>query len=189
LKALTEMQGSPMDDTLEQVILVDMDDREIGRADKLPAHRLGYLHRAVSICVVDDEGRMLIQRRAASKYHSAGLWANACCSHPRPGEATIEAALRRLPEELGFTCPLFWTAQTHYRADVGSGLTEDELVHIFVGVYNGEVKPEPNEVDRISWITYDFLKSDILENPQNYTYWFRHYIDVFGRKLFEFTPV
>ena len=95
-----------MNDALEQVILVDMDDREIGRAGKLEAHRQGQLHRAVSICIVDGEGRMLLQRRAAVKYHSPGLWANACCSHPRPGEATLAAALRRLPEELGFSCAL-----------------------------------------------------------------------------------
>jgi isopentenyl-diphosphate delta-isomerase len=174
-----------MDDTLEQVILVDMDDREIGRADKLPAHRLGYLHRAVSICVVDEQGRMLLQRRAPEKYHSAGLWTNACCSHPRPGEATDAAALRRLPEELGFSCPLFWAAQTHYRAQVGTDLIEDELVHIFVGRYNGEVNPDPLEVDSISWVTYDFLSSDIQSNPQNYTYWFKHYMSAFGRKLFD----
>jgi len=174
-----------MDDTLEQVILVDMDDREIGRADKLPAHRLGYLHRAVSICVVDEQGRMLLQRRAPEKYHSAGLWTNACCSHPRPGEATDAAALRRLPEELGFSCPLFWAAQTHYRAQVGTDLIEDELVHIFVGRYNGEVNPDPLEVDSISWVTYDFLSSDIQSDPQNYTYWFKHYMSAFGRKLFD----
>ena len=174
-----------MDDTLEQVILVDMNDKEIGRADKLPAHRLGYLHRAVSICVLDEQGRMLLQRRAAEKYHSAGLWTNACCSHPRPGEATDGAALRRLPEELGFSCPLVWAAQTHYRADVGAGLMEDELVHIFLGLHNGEVNPNPREVDGVLWATYDFLKSDISSNPQNYTYWFKHYIATFGRKLFE----
>ena len=170
---------------LEQVILVDRNDTEIGRADKLPAHRLGYLHRAVSICVIDDQGRMLLQRRAAEKYHSTGLWTNACCSHPRPGEATDGAALRRLPEELGFSCPLVWAAQTHYRADVGAGLTEDELVHIFLGLYNGEVNPDPHEVDGVMWATYDFLKADISSNPQNYTYWFKHYIATFGRKLFE----
>ncbi len=173
-----------MDDTLEQVILVDMDDREIGRADKLPAHRLGYLHRAVSICVVDDQGRMLLQRRAAEKYHSAGLWTNACCSHPRPGEATDKAALRRLPEELGFSCALFWTAQTHYRANVGGDLIEDELVHIFVGKHNGEVNPDPREVDAVDWVSYDFLKRELISNHDNYTYWFRHYIDTFGEKLF-----
>ena len=173
-----------MDDTLEQVILVDMNDREIGRADKLPAHRLGYLHRAVSICVVDEQGRMLLQRRAAVKYHSAGLWANACCSHPRPGEATDKAALRRLPEELGFSCPLFFTAQTHYRANVGGGLIEDELVHLFVGTYNGKVNPDPMEVDDVRWASYAELKNDIYLNQDHYTYWFRHYIETFGEKLF-----
>ncbi len=179
------MQGSRMDDTLEQVILVDMEDKEIGRADKLPAHRLGYLHRAVSICIVDDQGRMLLQRRAASKYHSAGLWANACCSHPRPGEATDRAASRRLPEELGFSCPLSWKAQTHYRAQVAADLIEDEFVHIFVGRHNGEVYPNPQEVDDVSWFDYNSLNAEIMRNPDKYTYWFRHYIRVFGKDLFE----
>ncbi len=173
-----------MDDALEQVILVDIDDREIGRAGKLEAHRLGYLHRAVSICVVDDQGRMLLQRRAASKYHSAGLWANACCSHPRPGEAADEAALRRLPEELGFSCALVPFAHTHYRADVGSGLIEDEYVHLFLGRYQGEVKPEPAEVDEVAWVSHQDLKADIAANPQNYCYWFQHYVTTFGEKLF-----
>ena len=173
-----------MDDTLEQVILVDRDDREIGRADKLPAHRLGYLHRAVSICIVDDQGRMLLQRRAAVKYHSAGLWTNACCSLPRPGEATDRAAMRRLPEEMGFSCPLFFTVQTHYRAQVGGDLIEDELVHLFVGKYNGEVTPDPKEVDGVKWVSHDELKNDIYRNPDNYTYWFRHYIHSFGETLF-----
>jgi len=173
-----------MDDTLEQVILVDRHDMEIGRADKLPAHRLGYLHRAVSICIIDDRGRMLLQRRAAEKYHSAALWANACCSHPRPGEATDKAALRRLPEELGFSCPLFWTAQTHYRANVGGDLIEDELVHLFIGVYNGEVNPDPKEVDNVRWMPYMELKNDMYSNPDSYTYWFRHYMNTFGEMLF-----
>ena len=174
-----------MDDMLEQVILVDMNDREIGRADKLPAHRLGYLHRAVSICVVDDQGRMLLQRRAAVKYHSAGLWTNACCSHPRPGEAADKAALRRLPEELGFSCPLFFTAQTHYRANVGSDLIEDELVHLFVGRYNGDVNPDPREVDSIKWMSFSDLRKSIDINPDDYTYWFRHYVNSFGELLFQ----
>jgi isopentenyl-diphosphate delta-isomerase len=174
-----------MDDALEQVILVDMEDREIGRADKLAAHRLGYLHRAVSICVVDDQGRMLLQRRAAVKYHSAGLWANACCSHPRPGEATDKAALRRLPEELGFSCALTHLATTHYRADVGAGLIEDEFVHLFLGRYEGEAKPDPAEVEEIAWVTHDHLVADMAERPQNYCYWFRHYVATFGERLFQ----
>jgi isopentenyl-diphosphate delta-isomerase len=173
-----------MNDALEQVILVDMDDREIGRAGKLEAHRLGDLHRAVSICVVDGAGRMLLQRRAAGKYHSAGLWANACCSHPRPGEATLAAALRRLPEELGFSCALTPFATTHYRADVGGGLIEDEFVHLFIGRYEGEVKPVPAEVDGVAWVAYGPLKADMAENPENYCYWFRHYVEAFGEKLF-----
>lgn len=173
-----------MDDALEQVILVDGEDREIGRADKLAAHRLGYLHRAVSICVVDGAGRMLLQRRAATKYHSAGLWANACCSHPRPGEAADAAALRRLPEELGFSCALTPFATTHYRADVGAGLIEDEFVHLFLGRFEGEVRPEPSEVSEVAWVSYGELKASLAADPQRYCYWFRHYVATFGDRLF-----
>ncbi len=182
--SLAAIDGPLMDDALEQVILVDLDDREIGRAGKLEAHRLGQLHRAVSICVLDSAGRMLLQRRAAGKYHSAGLWANACCSHPRPDEATDAAALRRLPEELGFSCPLTPFARTHYRADVGSGLIEDELVHLFVGRHQGDIRPDPAEVSEVAWVAYDDLQANIAENPQNYAYWFRHYVATFGERLF-----
>ena len=109
-----------MNDDAEQVILVDARDRETGHAPKLAAHRQGLLHRAISVSVVDAQGRLLLQRRAREKYHSGGLWTNACCTHPRPGETTDNAAERRLTEELGVVCPLHWVLRTQYRARVGA---------------------------------------------------------------------
>ena len=136
-----------MNDLDEQVILVDLQDRETGVAPKLDAHRAGLLHRAISVCIVDARGRMLLQQRASGKYHSGGLWTNACCTHPRAGEGVREAAERRLEEELGVKCPLHWMLRTHYQAPVSRGLIENEVVHLFHGVYDGAVVPNPAEVE------------------------------------------
>ncbi len=181
---LASYLGNEMDAPIEEIILVDATDREIGRAEKLAAHRSGALHRAVSVCVIDGKGKMLLQRRAPGKYHSAGLWTNACCSHPRPDEPVDKAALRRLEEEMGFTCPLIWKARTRYRAEVDPDLIENEVVHLFVGEYEGDVSPNPDEVDAFRWTTRDALLLDISQRPAAYTYWFKHYIDVFGDGLF-----
>ena len=169
----------------ETVILVDEGDREIGLAPKLAAHQSGWRHRAISVCIVDGAGRMLLQRRADGKYHSGGLWTNACCTHPRLGEPADQTARRRLQEELGIACALKFVARTHYRAPVGGGLIEDEIVHLFVGDYHGEASPDPAEVSEVAWRTYDELVSDIAARPDSYTYWFRYYMTSFDRKLFE----
>ena len=173
-----------MDDDREEVILVDLDDQETGRAAKLAAHKTGCLHRAISICLVNSDGRMLLQRRASGKYHSAGLWTNACCSHPRPGEAADRAAARRLHEELGVVCPLNWMARTHYRASVGPDLVENEVVHLFLGLYGGAVRPDAAEVDAFDWVAHEPLLSQTRENPAAYSPWFRHYLSAFGEALF-----
>jgi isopentenyl-diphosphate delta-isomerase len=168
----------------EEVILVDREDRQIGRADKLPAHQFGYLHRAISVCVVDERGRMLLQKRAAGKYHSAGLWTNACCTHPRPGERAQVAAERRLMEELGVSCPLQWALRTHYQAKVAPGLVENEVVHLFVAAYSGGVSPNPDEVEDYSWRPADSLVDDVESEPDSYTYWFRLYVRCFPKQIF-----
>ena len=174
-----------MRDEQEEVILVDQDDRETGRAGKIAAHKFGYRHRAISVCVVDQNGRMLLQRRAREKYHSAGLWTNACCTHPRPGEAVRSAAERRLNEELGVSCPLRWRLRTHYQAPVGADLIENEVVHLFVGSYGGNVLPNPHEVEAYAWRTRPALLAEMRDDPDAYTYWFKHYVrsfvdDIFG---------
>ncbi len=166
------------------VILVDEMDRETGLAPKLLAHQHGRRHRAISVCIVDSTGRMLLQRRALGKYHSGGLWTNACCTHPRPGERADLTARRRLREELGIVCPLKFVARTHYRAPVGGDLIEDEVVHLFVGDYDGAVTPDTEEVAEVAWRSYEDLSAGVVGQPEAYTYWFRYYISLFGERLF-----
>lgn len=160
----------------ERIILVDESDREIGTAEKLDAHRQGLRHRAFSVIVWDEEGRQLLQRRAAGKYHSGGLWANACCGHPRLGEAVEAAARRRLQEELGFSAALEWLGLVAYRAEVGEGLIEDEIVHIFRARYAGAVAPNPEEVEEYRWSTLDEIRADAAAAPQRYGAWFLRYV-------------
>lgn len=166
----------------DRVILVDAADRETGVADKLQAHREGLRHRAISVLIVDGAGRMLLQRRAMGKYHSGGLWTNACCSHPRPGEASLAAAVRRLREEMGFSCPLHPLFVTSYRAAVGD-LIEDEVVHVFGGVYIGPVAPDPAEVEAIEWRDIAGLVADIATQPQRYSVWFAKYLAEFHAEI------
>lgn len=159
----------------EQVVLVDAEDRPLGTAGKLAAHRRNLRHRAISVLVFDPSGRMLLQKRAASKYHSPGLWANACCTHPRPGEAAREAAGRRLREEMGIALPLDFAGVFAYEAPVGAGLWENEVVHVFTGRYEGEVAPDPDEVEAFSWRDMATLRADIDAHGERYTPWFRLY--------------
>jgi isopentenyl-diphosphate delta-isomerase len=159
----------------EQVILVDAADRPVGRAGKLAAHRKNLRHRAISVLVFDPAGRMLVQRRAAHKYHSPGQWANACCTHPRHGEDAAEAAGRRLCEEMGIALPLAFAGLFPYQAQVGEGLWENEIVHVFTGLYDGEVSPNPDEVEAYDWRDIAPLRADIAANSARYAPWFRLY--------------
>ena len=181
-QGLRKRQG--MNDSEEQIILVDSEDRQTGLAPKLEAHRKGLRHRAISVCVLDRAGRMLLQRRATGKYHSGGLWTNACCTHPRVGETVEAAAGRRLKEELGVDSPLKFVLRTHYRADVGNGLIEDEVVHLFVGVYEGAVTPDPEEVSGFDWVSQADLRARVAAHPERYTYWFRHYMKHYAQEMF-----
>jgi isopentenyl-diphosphate delta-isomerase len=155
----------------EHVVLVDQQDREIGTEEKLAAHRRGVLHRAFSVFVFDGKGRLLLQRRAAGKYHSAGLWSNTCCGHPRPGEPTDRAARRRLLEEMGFDCPLTPVFSFIYRADLGAGLSEHELDHVFIGRHAGAVRPDPSEVSEWRAVPMGELLDDLAQNPARYSVW------------------
>lgn len=159
----------------EQVILVDADDRELGTMAKLAAHEQGgRLHRAFSVFVRDPQGRWLLQRRAADKYHFPNLWTNTCCSHPRPGEPTAAAAHRRLLEEMGFDCPLEERFSFVYRAtSEAEGLTEHELDHVFIGRYDGECRPNPAEVAEVRWVDPGALETEIRSRPEAFTPWFR----------------
>ncbi|HXY32344.1 MAG TPA: isopentenyl-diphosphate Delta-isomerase [Gemmatimonadaceae bacterium] len=155
----------------EQVVLVDDEDRDVGSEEKLAAHRSGALHRAFSVLLLDSAGRILLQRRALTKYHSAGLWSNACCGHPRPGEAVDAAARRRLREEMGIDCPLREVLTFRYRADVGSGLVENELDHVYVGEFDGAPAPDPAEVSEWRWVSLPELEASIAVAPAEYTAW------------------
>lgn len=163
-------------DDEELMVLVDEDDRVVGAESKLAAHRSGALHRAFSVIVWDRAGRQLLQRRHARKYHSGGLWTNACCGHPRPGEDVAAAALRRLEEEMGFACKLESLGTILYRAEIDSGMIEHELVHVFRGLYEGPVAPDAAEVEDYRWTRLEALRADIAAEPQAFTVWFRQYV-------------
>jgi isopentenyl-diphosphate delta-isomerase len=157
----------------EKVVLVDEADHEIGIDHKERAHRQGRLHRAFSVFVFDRLGRLLLQQRARDKYHSGGLWSNTCCSHPRPGEAVMAAAHRRLREEMGFDCPLRWSFAFIYEAPVGGGLVEHEYDHVCVGSFDGEPACDSREVAAWRWETVDVVRQDIAVRPDAYAVWFR----------------
>lgn len=160
----------------EHLILVDEQDREIGTAEKLDAHRRGLLHRAFSVIVWDGQGRQLLQKRAVTKYHSGGLWTNACCGHPRPGEPVADAAKRRLGEEMGFGCPLEWLGLVQYHAQFANGLSEHEVVHVFRGRYDGRIAADPAEAEGYQWCGLDRLREDIAAVPDRFSVWYLRYM-------------
>jgi isopentenyl-diphosphate Delta-isomerase len=166
----------PMATDNDLLILVDASDAPLGSAPKLDVHRRGLKHRAISVLVRNAEGLILLQRRAAGKYHSAGLWANASCSHPRPEESTAAAARRRLAEEMGMDCALDPLFTTSYRAAVSNDLIEDEFVHVFGGIHEGPPAPDPVEVSGWKWMSWPDLAADHLAHPERYTVWFLHYM-------------
>ncbi len=158
----------------QELIWVDLHDKEIGYGEKLETHRKNILHRAFSIFLYSD-GKMLIQQRENGKYHSGGLWANSCCSHPRKGEALMEAAARRLEEELGVlngTCQLQEIDAFVYFQQY-DGLSEYEFDHVLVGEYRGEILPNPEEIQDTRWVTLEELEKELLEQPQKFAAWFR----------------
>jgi isopentenyl-diphosphate delta-isomerase len=161
--------------SIEDVVLVDESDRPIGTAEKLAAHRNGALHRAFSVFIWDDQGRLLLQQRHINKYHSGGLWTNSCCGHPRPGEDIQAAATRRLQEEMGFSCPLEPFGTFVYRADVDGGLIEYEFVHLFRGRYDGIVTTDPAECDDFGWFTPEAIRINTAATPKTYSSWFLKY--------------
>ena len=154
------------------VILVNAQDESIGIMEKMEAHRKAVLHRAFSIFIFNSKGEMLLQQRALGKYHSAGLWTNTCCSHPIPGEDTLQAANRRLYEEMGFTTSLKKIFDFVYRCEFEHGLTEHEFDHVFVGIYDGKISPDPMEVKDYCFKNLDEIEATLLSHPQKYTAWF-----------------
>jgi isopentenyl-diphosphate delta-isomerase len=157
----------------ESVILVDKNDTMLGTMEKIAAHRSGMLHRAISVFVFDHDRNVLLQKRAMHKYHSGGMWSNTCCSHPRPGEGLEAAANRRLKEEMGLNCQLIRVFTFTYFANLGNGLFEHELDHVFLGVTSEVPKPNPDEVSDFAYRTSDEILVDLKQNPDQYTEWFK----------------
>lgn len=159
--------------TEEKVVLITPKDEVLGVMNKLEAHQKGILHRAFSIFLFDKKGNILLQRRAKNKYHSPNQWTNACCSHPREHETYLQAAERRLQEELGISCELEKKFDFIYEADVGSGLWEHELDYVFTGIYEGNFRLNPEEVSEIRYISLQDLEQEIEKSPENFTEWFK----------------
>lgn len=160
-------------DMEEQVILVDKDDNQIGTMPKMEAHEKAVLHRAFSVFVFNEKGELMLQQRAAHKYHSPLLWTNTCCSHQRVGESNIEAGRRRLQEEMGFTTDLKEVFSFIYKAPFDNGLTEHELDHVLIGKYEDKPVINEDEVAAYKWMPLKDVKSDIAQNPALYTEWFK----------------
>jgi len=160
----------------EFVILVDSNDNETGRMEKMEVHQKALLHRAISVFICNSKGEWLLQRRAFNKYHSNGLWSNACCSHPLPGETNDGAANRRLMQEMTLQTKLEEIFQFTYFAKLDNGLTEHELDHVFLGITDDKPEINTNEVVECKYINYSDLKKDIELSPEKYTVWLKKII-------------
>lgn len=156
-----------------EVILVDEHDVQTGTMEKMEVHQKALLHRAFSIFIFNEKGEMLLHKRAGKKYHSAGLWTNACCSHPKPGDDTLAAAQIRLQEEMGFATELKKAFDFVYKAPFDNGLTEYEFDHVFIGTYDGDIAPNEDEVSDYCFKTVEEIKSSLQSHPQKYTEWFK----------------
>ena len=166
-----------------EVQLVDNQDNPIGAMEKLLAHEKGELHRALSVIIVNSKNEILLQRRALGKYHSPGLWTNTCCSHPYPGEDTLDAAKRRLKEEMGMTAELKFVFKFLYKCNFENGLIEHELDHVFIGQSDDTPHINTDEAMAFSWTSMEELEADMEKNPNNYTFWFKLIIQNYRKSL------
>ena len=167
----------------EKVILVDENDNQVGVMPKLEAHQKGLVHRAFSVFIFNSKYELLLQKRASSKYHSGGLWTNTCCSHPREGEEILDAAKRRLIEEMGIDTSLRKVHDFIYKAELDNDLTEHEFDHVLYGIYNEDPIINKDEADDFKWIDMDSLNEDIKTNGNNYTIWFKIAFEYFYNYL------
>lgn len=164
------------DPALHEIVLVNERGRQIGTGSKAPVHRTAALHRAFSIFLVDQQGRLLLQRRNPLKYHSGGLWANSCCGHPRPGQRVLGEAKRRLSEELGVQARLKFAFHARYRCEVSNSMYENEFVHVYFGAFRGALRMNPNEVQDIAFTDLQGLLSASACEPKFYAPWLIHYL-------------
>jgi len=155
------------------VVLVDTSDSEVGTMEKLAAHQQGLLHRAISVFIFNSNGELLLQRRAFGKYHSEGLWTNTCCSHPYPEESSLDAANRRLLEEMGMTCDLSFAFKFTYHAELENNLIEHELDHVFIGYSDATPHLNTDEANAFRWASMDTLVQEIHQTPSRFTEWFK----------------
>ena len=167
----------------DNVILVDENDNQVGLMPKLEAHQKGLLHRAFSVFIFNKDFKLLLQKRALSKYHSGGLWTNTCCSHPREDEDILDAANRRLFEEMGIKTSLRKVYDFIYKAELDNNLIENEFDHVFYGIYDDNPTLNLNEASDFKWIDMHSLNLDIKDNPQDYTVWFKIAFDYFYKYL------
>ncbi len=167
----------------EEVILVNEQDEQTGTIEKMEAHRKALLHRAFSVFIFNGKGEMLLQQRALGKYHSPGLWTNACCSHPRPGEEVETAALRRLKEEMGIESSLKKIFDFIYRTDFDNGLTEYEFDHVYIGDFPGLPEPDKREVKDYCFRTMEDISQDLIRYPEKYSSWFKIAFPILSLKI------
>ncbi len=156
-----------------RVILVDEEDKPLGTAEKMDAHLKGELHRAFSIFIFNNQGDLMLQRRALDKYHSGGLWTNTCCSHPVEDMSLEGFARIRLQEEMGFDATLIKAFDFLYRSDMENGLIEHEFDHVLIGQYDGHVFPDPTEVMEYKFLSLEEVEDSLEKYPHIYTAWFR----------------
>lgn len=168
---------------MERVVLVDEKDNPLGTMEKMEAHEKGVLHRAFSVFIFNNKGEMLLQQRAFSKYHSGGLWTNTCCSHPRDGETTIEAAHRRLQEEMGFDCEIEKAFDFIYKKNLDKGLIEHEFDHVFIGEFEGEVCFNKEEVNAYIYRPVQAVVDEVNQTPEKYTEWFKICLDEVVKRI------
>jgi len=169
-----------------KVILVDENDIQTGIAGKLEAHEKALLHRAVSVFIINSKGEWILQRRAFDKYHSNGLWTNTCCTHPHPGESVFAAAKRRLKEEMGIECNVTWLFSFIYKEKLDNELTEHELDHVFLGITDTDPVINTSEVEEWEKISFQEIQSDLKQNPDRYTYWFREIYEKVNKYITKF---
>ena len=167
----------------EKVVLVTENDEVLGLMEKQQAHINGLLHRAFSVFLFNSKGEMLLQKRAAEKYHSPNQWTNACCSHPRANETYEEAAKRRLKEELGIDTEISEKFSFIYKADVGGNLWEHELDHVFIGNYEGDFQLNLEEVAEVRYISMENLDQEMKQNPEHFTEWFKIILEEYKHHL------
>ena len=167
----------------EKVVLVDDSNNQVGLMPKMEAHLKGVLHRAFSVIIFNNNGEVMLQKRASTKYHTPSLWSNTCCSHQRENEDNISAGKRRLKEEMSFITQLYDFESFIYKVSFSNGLIEHEFDHILVGIYNGLPNINLDEVDEWKWISIDELVNDMKDNSEKYTAWFKIIINKYSQSL------